>query len=301
MRNYFRLLYDKEVQFYVLKRLGLLDRLDDEKYLKKQFYAVTRKKLDLNNAITFNEKIQVLKLIDRKELYTSLVDKYEVRKFVEKNLGKEYLIPLIGVWDDPEQIDFSLLPEQFVLKCNHNSGVGMCICKNKNDIDIKTVRKELRKGLDENYYLSGREWPYKNVKRKVIAEKYMVDESGTELKDYKLFTFDGKVHYIQVDYDRFTDHHRNFYDLEWNYVPFTTLYPTNPNRKIAKPVCLERLIKSAEVLAKAAGTPRFVRVDFYVINDHIYFGEMTFYHGSGYEKFYPEEYGEKLGDLIKLS
>lgn len=301
MRNYFRLLYDKEVQFYVLKRLGLLDRLDDEKYLKKQFYAITRKKLDLNNAITFNEKIQVLKLIDRKELYTSLVDKYEVRNFVEKNLGKKYLIPLIGVWDDPEQIDFDLLPEQFVLKCNHNSGVGMCICKNKNDIDIKTVRKELKKGLDENYYLSGREWPYKNVKRKIIAEKYMVDESGTELKDYKLFTFEGKVHYIQVDYDRFTDHHRNFYDLEWNYVPFTTLYPTNPNREIAKPICLERLIESAEVLAKAAGTPHFVRVDFYVINDQIYFGEMTFYHGSGYEKFYPEEYGEKLGDLIKLS
>ena len=161
--------------------------LNDEEYLKKAFKLNMGKELNLDNPQTFNEKLQWLKLHDRKSEYTIMVDKYLARDYIAKTIGEEYLIPLLGVWDSPDEIDFDALPDQFVLKCNHNSGLGMCICKDKSKLDIEKVKKELQKGLNENYYLHRREWPYKDVPRKIIAEKYMVDESGTELKDYKFF------------------------------------------------------------------------------------------------------------------
>ncbi len=280
--------------------MGLFNYLSDECFLKLQFKSKSGYKLNLDTPRTFNEKMQWLKLNDHNPLYTTLVDKYKVRKYVAQTIGERYLIPLLGVWDCPSDINFSTLPEQFVLKCNHNSGIGMYICRSRVDLNVKKVRKELKKGLRQNYYKNGREWPYKNVDRKVIAEKYMVDESGTELKDYKFFTFGGKVKYIQVDYDRFINHHRNFYTPEWEYVPFTTCYPTNPNKIIPKPMCLDEMINIAEKLAVEIGSLPFLRVDLYAVKSEVYFGELTFYHGSGYEKFFPEEYDTILGELIKL-
>lgn len=299
-RKAIKFLVNRQARFNFLSSRGLYNHMSDEEYIKKQFKVYTGKKLDLGNPQTFNEKMQWLKLNDRKPIYTKLVDKYLVRGFVEMVLGKEFLIPLLGVWDLAEEINFEKLPDKFVLKCNHNSGEGMCICKGKSQIDFVSVKGRLSQAMRQNYWRHAREWPYKNVERKIIAEKYMEDESGTELKDYKLFTFSGKVKCIEVDYNRFTDHHRNFYTTEWEYVPFTTCYPTDFRHKIPKPKYLKNLVESAEKLAYAAGVPKFVRIDMYIVNDKIYFGEMTFYHGAGYEKFMPQEYDLRLGNMIKL-
>ncbi len=280
-----------------------LKNLTDEDVLKKQYRVILNKELDLKNPSTFNEKIQWLKLNDRKEIYTQLVDKYEVRKFIAENIGEKYLIPIIGVWDSADDIEFENLPESFVLKCNHNSGKGMYICKDKSKINKKQwkkICKNLNDGLKQDYYKTKMEWPYKNVKRKIVCEKYMVESKNEDLKDYKLFLFNGKVKYIQVDFDRFTNHHRNFYSTNWEYVPFTTAYPTNPEKKIEKPNNLSEMIKIAEKIAERIYLPAFLRVDLYNIQGEIYFGEITFYHGAGNERFYPEDYDLKLGKMIKI-
>lgn len=161
---------DKTIRFSYLTKLGVFNGLSDEQYLKLKYKNVFGRNLDLENPKTFNEKLQWLKLYNRKPEYTVMVDKYKVREYIAQMIGEEYLIPLLGVWDNPDEIDFDALPNQFVLKCNHNSGTGMCICKDKSNLDIEKVKKELRKGLKEDYYLKFREWPYKDVPRKIIAE-----------------------------------------------------------------------------------------------------------------------------------
>ncbi len=271
--------------------------IPDTVYLKFMYRKVTGKKLNLKNPKTFNEKLQWLKLYDRKPEYTRMVDKYEVRQYIKETIGEEYLIPLVGgPWGKFEDIDFSKLPDQFVLKCTHDSG-SVAICKDKNDFDIESVRKKFKRVLRGNFFYGGREWPYKNVKPRIIAEKYMVDESGTELKDYKIFNFDGKTKIIEVDYDRFVKHKRNFYSTDWKYIEAAIQYPTDPSVKIDKPKQLEKMISLAEKLSK--DIPH-VRTDFYSIGDKILFGEMTFYHESGFGKFVPSEWDRTLGDWIDI-
>lgn len=273
--------------------------LEDEEYLKKAFKLNMGKELNLGNPQTFNEKLQWLKLHDRKSEYTVMVDKYLARDYIAKTIGEEYLIPLIGVWDSPDEIDFDALPDQFVLKCNHNSGLGMCICKDKSKLDIEKVKKELAKGLNENYYLHRREWPYKDVPRKIIAEKYMVDESGTELKDYKFFCFDGEVKALFIAKDRMKEGEEtkfDFFDENFNHLPFTNGHP-NSKPPYYKPENFEKMKELAGILSK--GIPQ-LRVDFYNINGKIYFGELTFSHWSGMTPFDPEEWDYKFGEWIKL-
>lgn len=202
-RALFRYLTSQDYRFLINASLGKYDKLDDVAYLSRRFRASMHQKLDLSNPVTFNEKLQWLKLYDRRPEYTMMVDKYLVRDHIANKLGEEYLIPLLGVWDDPDDIDFDSLPDRFVLKCNHNSGLGMCICKDKSTLDMKKVKADLRKGLKQDYYLTGREWPYKNVPRKIIAEKYMEDNTLHELRDYKFFCFGGQVKCFKVDFDRF--------------------------------------------------------------------------------------------------
>ena len=288
---------DKKARFFYLSALGFYNYMSDEKYLKNAFKCKLGYSLDLSNPQTFNEKIQWLKLYDRRPEYTMMVDKYLVRQYVAEKIGKEYLIPLLGVWNSPEEIDFDNLPNQFVLKCNHNSGSGMCICKDKAQLDITKVKRELWKGLKQNYYLHGREWPYKDVPRKIVAEKYMTDESGVELKDYKIFNFSGEPKLIQVDYDRFVEHKRNLYTTDWQYIEAAIEFPTDSNHRIERPKQLKKMLDLAHTLSM--GIPH-VRTDFYSIDDKIYFGELTFYHGSGFENFNPESLGEEMGKWIKL-
>lgn len=267
----------------------------DAKYLKILYRYRMGKKLNIDNPKTFNEKIQWLKLYDRKDLYTKIVDKYEVRKYIEDKIGAEYLIPLLGVYNSFDEINFELLPKQFVIKCTHDSG-GLVICKDKNKLNIEKARKKISKCLNRNYFYNTREWPYKNVKPRIIIEKYMVDESRTELKDYKFFCFDGKVKSLFVASDRDTDTRFDFYDINFNKLPLKQYYE-NGTKEISKPKGYDEMLKLSSKLSK--GFPH-VRVDFYDINGKIYFGELTLSHFSGLKKFEPEKYDYLFGDFIKL-
>jgi hypothetical protein len=290
----FKKIYTKLSKIWHLKSIQIF--IPSKVYLKIQYKNKMRKRMDFKNVRTFNEKIQWLKLYNRNPLYTQLVDKYVVRKYIAKTIGDEYLIPLIGVWDKFEDIDFSQLLDQFVLKCTHDSG-GVVICKDKKNLNIEEVRKKINSSLKTNYYYACREWPYKNVKPRIICEKYMIDESNTELKDYKFHCFQGKPKLIQVDFGRFTNHRRNLFDINWNYIEASILYPNDPDEIIERPVNLERMLEIASILSKSFP---YVRVDLYSIKSKIYFGELTFYHGAGYEKFRPSELEMQMGDWIKL-
>lgn len=293
-----KLLTDADYRFLVLSNRGKYDSMPDEEYLKRKFKAFIGQELNLENPQTFNEKLQWLKLYNRRPEYTMMVDKYKVRDYIAEKLGEEYLIPLLDAWDDPDDIDFDALPNQFVLKCNHNSGLGMCICKDKSKLDIPKVKEELRKGLAQNYYLTSREWPYKDVPRKIICEKYMVDESGTELKDYKTYCFNGKAKMLMVVSDRFSgetvkasyfDRDRKQIPVEWG-MEMAELTPP-------KPEVFEKMCSMAEILAK--DIPH-VRIDFYLIGNKIYFGEITFFDGSGFDEIKPVEWDYEFGKWITL-
>ena len=289
-----------QYRFYILSRYGFFNYWPDEKYLKRKFELVFGYELDLENPQTFNEKLQWLKLYDRNPLYTTLVDKVAVKEYVANRIGSQYIISTLGVWEKAEDIDFDNLPNQFVLKCNHNSGLGMCICKDKSKLDVRKVKKELAKGLKQDYYLTNREWPYKNVPPRIIAEPFLTDNTHSDLVDYKFFCFSGVPKYCQVISDRSTNECIDFFDMEWDLQEFTGLqcphYPHYPH-KIDKPNCLEQMKQACGVLAKGI---LFVRVDFYEVQGKMYFGEMTFYPASGFGEFSPKEWNKKIGDLVVL-
>lgn len=276
--------------------MGLFSWLNDEKYLKFMYKLKMNKKLNLDNPQTFNEKMQWLKLNDRNPEYTKMVDKYEVKEYVASIIGNEYIIPTIGIWDKFEEIDFNELPDKFVLKCTHDSG-GLVICNNKKFFDFKKAKSKINKCLKKNYFFVWREWSYKNVKPRIIAEKYMVDESGIELKDYKLFCFNGKVKIILVCSNRFEELHETFFDNEWN-----ILQLKRPNHEVDKnikqPLNFEKMKSAAEKIAQGK---KFVRIDFYESGKKMYFGEITFYPASGFNGFEPEEWDLELGNLIDIS
>lgn len=286
-----------------LAQLGFYNYMSDEKFLKKKYKIIMGRELPLDRPQTFNEKLQWLKLHDRKTEYTTLVDKYQVRGYIKSTLGERFLIPLLGGWESPDDIDFESLPNQFVLKCNHNSGRGMCVCTDKNKIDIPNVKKQLRKGLKENYYIIGREWPYKDVKRRIIAEKYMIDNDLKDTRDYKIHCFNGEPKYIQVVGNRNHKTHtgnRLFYDFNWkrtewgfgNYPPYDS--------EFERPLRLDSMY---DVAKKLSHNHMYIRVDLYEINGEVYFGELTFFPQSGlytYNDYYSYETDLMLGNELKL-
>lgn len=277
---------------------SLLRLIPDKAYLKLQYKLNFGKKLNLKSPETFNEKLQWLKLYDRKSEYVQLVDKYRVREYIANKIGKEYLIPLIGVWDKFEDIDFAKLPNQFVLKCNHDSG-SVIICKDKNTFNFEKAKVKLSRGLKRNLYYFGREWCYKDVPPRIIAEEYLVDDSGDELKDYKIFCFNGEPRIILVCADRFSSGglRENFYDTNWNLLNLQRPKHPNTEYSVSKPESLDIMLSLARTLSQ--NIP-FVRVDFYEVDGKVYFGEMTFFPASGFGLFTPEEWDYKLGEWIKL-
>lgn len=269
----------------------------EEWYLKRRFKKRVGYPLNLDNPQTFNEKLQWLKLHDRNPLYTKMVDKYEAKMYVAELIGEEYIIPTLGVWNHFDEIDFDKLPDQFVLKCTHDSG-SIAICTDKKTFDKKAAKKKLERGLRYNYYYAGGfEWPYKNVKPRIIAEKYMVDESLTELKDYKVFNFNGEPKIIQVDYDRFVEHKRDLYSADWDKLEYALMYAMNPGHKVNRPQQLAEMLELARKLAKGHS---FLRTDFYSIDDKLYFGEMTFYPEAGFGPWTPPEIDEALGNCVNI-
>ena len=277
--------------------------VSDKPYLEMMYWLNLGKKLNLKHPVTFNEKLQWLKLYNHNPEYTVMVDKVKAKEYVAKLIGEEHIIPTLGVWDDPDDIDFDALPNQFVLKCNHNSGTGMCICRDKSKLDIEKVKAELRKGSKENYFMRWREWPYKNVPRKILAEKFMVDESGTELKDYKIFCFNGEPRYCQVISDRNTDEKIDFYDMHWKrlvgLVGLVGLNDKVHNSEYAIP-CPESFEDMKQMASLLAKSIPFSRIDFYEINHQAYFGEITFFPATGFGNFNPREWNVKMGDMITL-
>ena len=257
--------------------------------------------LNLENPKSYNEKLQWLKLYDRRPEYSIMVDKAEVKKYVASIIGEEHIIPTLAVYNRVEEIDFDSLPNQFVLKCTHDSG-GIVICKDKESLDRKATKKKIKKGQKTNYFYQNREWVYKNVRPRIIAEQYMTNDSNSdvdELSDYKWFCFGGEPKAMFIATDRFAEGEEtkfDFYDMDFNHLPFTNGHP-NSSKPIPKPAGFERMKELARKLSK--GLPH-VRVDFYDVNGHIYFGEFTFFHWSGTMPFEPEEWDYKFGEWLKL-
>lgn len=278
-----------------LKRISRF--IPDKLYLNLVYYYFFHEKLNLKNPKTYNEKVQWLKLYDRNPIYTILVDKYEVKKFVSKKIGEEYIIPTISVYDNVNEIDIQNLPNQFVLKTTHDSG-GVRICDNKENFDIEEAKHYLNNRMKQNYYYVWREWPYKNVKPRIIAEEYMQNINQGGLDDFKFFCFNGKVKYLFVATERQSKEETkfDFYDREFNHLTLINGHP-NSTKKITKPITFEKMIDLAEKLSK--DIPH-VRVDFYSIGEKILFGELTFYHWSGLTPFEPEVWNEMFGKEIKL-
>ena len=286
--------------FIALSRLGFFKKMNDEKYLCIVYKIRTGKTLNLENPKTFNEKLQWLKLYDRKIEYTTMVDKYAVKQYVADKIGENHIIPTLGVWDKFEDIDFDKLPNNFVLKCTHDSG-GLVICRDKSKLDMNAAKKKLNKSLKRNYFYAGREWPYKDVKPRIIAEKYLEEKGKTVPEDYKVYCINGKPIYIVVFHNRFNhgeELSETVYNTAWEpqYISLDEHFKVS-NIVESDPECLDKMLKYSEILSENICQSR---IDFYIVNNHLYFGEITLYTASGFQKMIPEEMDYKLGQMIKL-
>ena len=284
--------------FYFL-RLTKLERLvPDAPFLRLKYRCYMRRKLHLKTPVTYNEKLQWLKLFDRNPLYTKLVDKHAVKEYVAQKIGEKYIIPTLKVWNSPDDINFDILPDQFVLKCNHDSG-GVVICKDKQMFDERAAIKKLRSHFNsDDAYYAGREWPYKNVQKCIIAEKYLEDKETKELRDYKFFCFDGVVKAMFIASARQTrkEPYFDFFDTNFNNLGIKQGHPNAPF-SIPKPKTFDEMKKIAEVLSTGL---RQVRVDLYEVNGDVFFGELTLFHHTGMVPFVPEKWDKVFGDWIKL-
>lgn len=266
----------------------------DEKAIKKYFKKFSGKELDLNNPVTFSEKLNWYKLNDKNPLKTKCVDKYAVREYVKEKGYEETLNEVYSIYKNAYQINIGALPDQFVLKATHGSHMNL-IVKDKSKVNWVCEKIMMQSWLNQNIYWSGREWPYKNVHRRIIAEKYLEDRTG-ELRDYKFFCFNGIPKYIDVDVNRFSGHFRNFYDTEWKFLPMTSCVSNNPDVVLEKPECFEKMLEMAGRLSEPF---QFARIDLYESKGKVFFGEITFFPDGG-NPGYPKEWDEKWGNCWEL-
>ena len=282
----------------LLRRIGK-KIIPDKLYLSIIYFCEMKSKINWKNPQTFTEKIQWLKIYDRNPLYTTLVDKDAVKEFVAKKIGEEYIIPKIGVWDNFNQIDFKTLPKQFVLKTTFGGGGDVIIVRDKTQLNVNFLRNKFKKFFKDDIASLCKEWPYKNVPRKIIAENLLEGHTSKDLIDYKWFCFNGEPYFCQVIRDRNSKETIDFFDKEWNHQDFIGLNPNCKNGKelIPKPKNLDQHLKIARKLSE--NIP-FVRVDLYDVDDKIYFGELTFYPASGIGQFSPKKWNKILGDLLVL-
>lgn len=290
----------KKFELFLIKlaRKNII-KMSDQKFLDLCFDYYLGKKINWKNPQTYNEKLQWLKIYDRQDRYTKMVDKYEAKEYVKNIIGEEYIIPTIGIYDKFKNIDFEKLPQQFVMKCTHDSG-GLVICKDKKNLNIKEAKRKINQCLKVNYFNCWKEWPYKNVKPRIIIEKYMTNDDSDGINDYKFFCFNGKVKLLFIATDRVNENEEtkfDFYDENFNHLPIKNGHP-NALIPPSKPLNFEKMKELAEILSK--DIPH-LRVDFYEINGKIYFGELTFSHWAGMVPFEPEEYDLILGNWIDIS
>lgn len=292
----FKFLFNMKYYLIYWNRFKGLTREQEKYILKKQFKWATGYKLNLDNPKSFNEKIQWLKLNYKNPLLTKCADKYAVREYVKEKIGEEYLIPLLGVWDSPDDIDFDALPNQFVLKVNWGSGQNI-IVKDKSKLNIEEAKEKLRKWVkkESNHYYDFLEWAYKDIQPKITCEKYIEQMDG-KLIDYKFFCNWGEPKFLFLGIDRYIDTKFNFYDLDWNLLPVKNHYKVSTT-PIPKPKNYDKMLELSKKLS--ADFP-FVRVDLFEIDEKIYFGELTFYHFNGTEPFEPVKWDYKFGDMIDI-
>lgn len=298
--NAIRYLRYNRIQFLdsIVTRLSFL--FPDKIFLSLRFKFKMGRWIDWANPQTFSEKLQWLKIYNRNPLYTTMVDKYAVKEHVGRLISDKYIIPTIACWPNPDSIDWNILPDKFVLKTTHGGGGGgVVICKDIKTFDKTSAISKLRNSYKGEIYINYREWPYKNVKKQVIAEELLIPEDG-DLKDYKVLCFNGKPRLIEYHSGRFTDSHtQDFYDTEWNRTDITQGgYGDMAKEPAPKPACLEEMLTLCEVLAK--DMPH-VRIDWYYCNERLYFGEITFFDGSGLEPFDRVEDELLLGSWIDLN
>lgn len=297
LKTIFRLLFHPNRLLYVIVSKYPWLIKDDKKYINFLWKNRMNYPLNLDSPKTYNEKLQWLKLYNQNPSYTTMVDKYLVKDYVANIIGEEYIIPTLAVYESVEDIEFETLPNQFVLKCTHDSG-GLVICKDKSKLDTFRAIKKIRKSLNTDFYLLAREWPYKNVQRRVLAEKYMEDKETHELRDYKFFCFNGKPEFLFIATGRQSQNepYFDFFDMDFNHLPFKHGHPNSPVLP-QKPKKFELMKQLAEKLSQGFA---HLRVDLYEINDKVYFGELTFFHHSGMVPFEPQEWDFKFGELIQL-
>lgn len=288
----------KMVRRFLTVLIKLFGRfLDDKNFYKAQYFSILGKIPNIDNPVLFTEKIQWLKLYDRNPLYTKLVDKYEVKPYVASIIGDRYIIPSLGIWDSPGDIDFNALPNQFVLKTTFGGGGdGIVICRDKIQLDIDATIKKLKKSFKTNPYKRAREWPYKNVPHRIIAEKYMEDDSG-ELRDYKFYCFNGIPRVMLVASNRFTNHNFNYFDMDFNVLPITSAMGAQSDVKIERPEAFDEM---KDVAAKLSKHFPHVRVDLYNTGGKVLFGELTLYDSSGFDDLSSAEWNKRFGDWISL-
>lgn len=290
-------LTDEDYRFLVNSGKGVYDSMSDEEYLKRVFKASIGRKLDLENPQTFNEKLQWLKLYDRRPIYTTMVDKYAAKKYVADLIGEQYIIPTLGVWDRFEEIDFDLLPKQFVLKCTHDSG-GLIICKDKSKLDIREAKEKISNSLSRNFYYRWREWPYKDVPPKIIAEKYMEEMESQESYDYKFFCFRGQARCYEREFEYFIEHYACYYDIGNHILDFgeSSFLQTSPQEALFSEE-IDQVIRLAEKLSQEKP---FLQSDFYDIDGIVFLGELTFYLLSDTNLFTTEGTYANLGKWLKV-
>lgn len=273
--------------------------ISDKAYLSKEYFDHFGRNIDWENPKSFTEKLNWLKLNDRNPLYHILTDKYLVKDYVRQRIGYEHIIPTLGVWDSFDDIKWGALPNKFVLKCNHDSG-SVIICRDKSCFDYEYAKLKLNWALSHDwYYFESRQWAYKGIKRKIIAEPLMEDKENDALMDYKFFCFNGEPKVMYMSRDTSTTPTTDFYDMDFNHLPFRMKDPNSSADNIltSPPNKFQEMKEFSRTLS--AGFPH-VRVDFYVINNKIYFGELTFYHCGGMAKITPEEWDYRLGDMLQL-
>ena len=272
--------------------------LPDKLYIQMLYYVRTGKKLDLNSPKRFNEKLNWMKLYDRNPMYTKMADKLQAKQIVANKIGDKYIIPLIAVWDNTDDIKLDQLPDEFVLKCNHDSGSAI-ICRDKSKLDLQAAKEKLNRCLNNNYYYYSREWVYKDIEPKIICEPYVEDFEDAELRDYKFFCFDGKVKFLYVATDRFKPGEEvkfTFFDENYNFLPIIHGHP-NADPLPEKPSGFDEMKEIAEKLSEGI---KHVRIDLYEANGKVFFSEFTFYNNSAFLDFEPDEWDYKFGEYLKI-
>ena len=296
LRAGLRFLTDKDYRLLWYLDLFKHKKMDDRRYIEIRYKAIFKKDIDLDHPLTFNEKMQWLKLYNKNPMHSVMVDKYLAKDYVTERIGEQYVAKLLGVWDQVDDIDLTVLPDKFVLKTTHDCG-GVVVCKDKATLNLKKTKRFLRKHLKREYFYHCREWPYKNIKPRIIAEEFLADANNEVLPVYKILCFNGKPKIIQtIQNDKKPNETIDYFDTDWNVLELRQNYPNSP-KPLIRPQKLDEMLEIAEKLAEGTS---FLRVDLYSVNGDIYFSEFTFFSDAGFAPFYPETWDKTLGDWIKL-